>query len=101
MTEFLDTMGYAGNTVSGSLVELADVFVDDPKMFVLNPVMGGQLRMDMIGKLKQICPDAPLVLIADPILKSEILDSPQVRQANFIFLQPLDFDRIREALSKI
>lgn len=98
LAEFLKAQSYSVNTVAGGLAGMADRFVENPKLVFINPVFGGALKMDILDTLRQTCPDASLVLIANPLFKNEILDSPQFRLANFIFIQPLDFDRIRETI---
>lgn len=98
LEEFLKAQSYSVNTVAADLAGMAGHFAENPKLVFFNPVFGGRLKMDILEHLRQTCPDASLILIANSIFKNEILDSPQFRLANFIFIQPLDFDRIRETL---
>ena len=96
ISNLLKASNYAVNTLEGDLAGMAERFEYPPKLVFINPVFGGRLKMDLLESVKEACPDASLVLIADPLYKNDILNSPQFRLANYIFIQPLDIDRIRE-----
>ncbi len=99
LLSFMESMGLQGTTVSSDLVSLVNHFAENPKAVFINPVFQGKIKMDIFENLRSSRPEAKLALILDPSYKKEIFESPQFHLANYIFLKPLDFDRIREALA--
>jgi len=98
LSEFLTGQSYTVNAVAGGLAGMADHFAENPRLVFINPVFGGQLKMDLLERVRESCPEAMLALIANPLFKNDILDSAQFRLANYIFIEPLDHDRIRETV---
>ena len=97
--DFLRGMGYTGKTVSSGLVSLLDHFADHPRIIFLNPIFGGKVKMEIVENIKRACPESKVALLVDPSFKFDILDHGNFRLVDFIFIKPLDFERIKNALT--
>ncbi len=94
----LTDLGLAGRTLSGDLAGMANRFSDKPKAVFINPVFRGRVKMEILETVRKNWKDAKIMLIMDPAYKMEIFESAQFHIANYVFLKPLDFNRIQETL---
>ena len=93
-------MGFTGKAVSSGLVSLLSHFADNPRIVFFNPVFGGNVKMDILENIKRACPKIKVVILVEPSYKNDVLDHPNFRLADFIFIKPLDLERIKDALSQ-